>query len=450
MFNQVVTRTSLPGATICAAFTLVVALFGCVDESTSALDGVETTEMNLLPPRWVACAQSNGFCAFDGTRQVRYGANNQYVQKQFTGGVTCSGRSFGVSKKAGASCDYDANSGVAGAAGMPGMGMAGAGSMAGMTGMQAAAGAAGSMAGMPMAGAAAMAMGPYIDMSAIPTGDPGKSTVDIAPTDEQPATSDGTGDFRTSCGFSHMSKDDPLVFPGKPGAAHLHAFFGNKNTDFSSTASSLRTSGNSTCRGGIANRSAYWVPALIDAAGKPVKPDNMDVYYKSGYNGIAPSAIKPFPSGLRVLAGDAKSSVGQEHAYWGCKGHYVGHLASMPDCGSDGLLMTIEFPQCWDGVNLDSTDHRSHMAYPSGGKCPSTHPVPIPAISFNVAYPVRNAAGWRLSSDMYDASLPGGMSAHADWMESWDPAVSNAFVTRCVNPGVDCHSHLLGDGRRIF
>ena len=45
----------------------------------------------------------------------------------------------------------------------------------------------------------------------------------------------------------------------------------------------------------------------------------------------------------------------------------------------------VSVPQCWDGVNLDSPDHKSHMAYPVGG-CPSTHPVPFPEITVNVAY----------------------------------------------------------------
>lgn len=301
------------------------------------------------------------------------------------------------------------------------------------------------------AGSGAAVMGPYIDMSAIPKGDPGSSTVDIGKTSEAPGASDGVGAFRTECDFSHMTKDDPIVFPGKPGAAHLHSFFGNTASNASSTQSSIRNTGNSTCRGGIANRSSYWVPSLVDAQGKPVPPITIDVYYKSGYNGIAPQAIQPFPSGLRVVAGSAKSSTAQEHAYWDCHGNYIGHPGSIPQCSSkaDALNMVVEFPQCWDGKNLDSADHVSHMAYPSNGKCPSTHPVPIPAVSYNVLYPVRDVKGWHLSSDMYDQSKPGGFSAHGDWFEGWDPAVSKAFVKNCVNKAVDCHSHLLGDGREI-
>ncbi|HKP57639.1 MAG TPA: DUF1996 domain-containing protein [Polyangiales bacterium] len=301
-------------------------------------------------------------------------------------------------------------------------------------------------------GGAPAASGPYIDRSALPEGAPGASSPQLGTTSERPASSDGTGAFRNVCDFSHMNFDDPLVFPGQPGKAHLHAFFGNTLTDSDSTAESLRSSGNSTCRGGTANRTAYWVPALIDGSGKPIKPQSLETYYKTGYGGVAPRDVRPFPQGLRMIAGDAKSSSPQSVAYWGCRQNYIGHPGSIPNCpAGDPVAMMIEFPQCWDGVNLDSSDHKSHMAYPRSGGCPASHPVAIPAITMNVMYanPTGSSAGWRLASDMYDASMPPGMSAHADWMEAWDPELVKTFVEDCLNPALDCHSHLLGDGRTI-
>lgn len=32
-----------------------------------------------------------------------------------------------------------------------------------------------------------------------------------------------------------------------------------------------------------------------------------------------------------------------------------------------GLRTQIVFPSCWDGKNLDSSDHQSHMSYPIDG-----------------------------------------------------------------------------------
>jgi hypothetical protein len=93
------------------------------------------------------------------------------------------------------------------------------------------------------------------------------------------------------------------------------------------------------------------------------------------------------------------------------------------------------------------------MSYPVNGACPSTHPIAIPEITFNIYYDVpagKRSALWRLSSDMYSMAQPGGYSAHADWFEGWDPAIVAAFVKNCDQASRDCHSHLLGDGRMIY
>jgi hypothetical protein len=449
-----------------AALTLSFAAISC----SSDTEPVESSQSDLTQRNWTFCANQDARCQFSGTHAVRYGRNGRYTVRTFSDGVLCSGAAFGIRRNSG-SCDYDANGATmqpmaagTGMTGMPGSMAAGAagsvdhsmhgGAVAGSAGSALNMGAAGAPMAMPAAGAASMMDMPYVDTSAIPSGDPGSNRVQIEATSEQPVASDGVGAFRNECTFSHMNFDDPIVFPGKPGTAHLHTYFGNSAADASSTTDSIRNSGNSTCRGGTANRTAYWVPALLDAAGRPQKPRSLEVYYKSGYNGIKPADIKAFPSGLRIIAGSAKSSSAQRVAYWGCVNNYIGHPGSIPNCSAGDLLqMTIEFPQCWDGVHLDSTDHVSHVAYPQNGSCPSTHPVAIPAITFNVWYPMPSSgstAGWHLASDMYDTSLPGGFSAHADWFDGWDPAVVKTFVERCINPALDCHSHLLGDGRAIY
>lgn len=45
--------------------------------------------------RWTFCADENQFCAFSGTKEVRYGANGQYVVKKITNGTNCSNGVFG-------------------------------------------------------------------------------------------------------------------------------------------------------------------------------------------------------------------------------------------------------------------------------------------------------------------------------------------------------------------
>jgi hypothetical protein len=68
-----------------------------------------------------------------------------------------------------------------------------------------------------------------------------------------------------------------------------------------------------------------------------------------------------------------------------------------------GIMINHRFPTCWDGVNLDSPDHREHMAYPeegtfeSGGKCPASHPVRVPQILLETVWDTRafnNKVDW--------------------------------------------------------
>jgi hypothetical protein len=44
---------------------------------------------------WIDCAREDGFCKFDGRREVAYGAGKKWVTKVFTGGVACTNRKFG-------------------------------------------------------------------------------------------------------------------------------------------------------------------------------------------------------------------------------------------------------------------------------------------------------------------------------------------------------------------
>jgi hypothetical protein len=266
---------------------------------------------------------------------------------------------------------------------------------------------------------------------------------------------DTIGAFRTVCEYSHMLADDPIVAPGRPGASHLHVFWGNTGANANSTYESLRNSGNSTCRGGIANRTGYWAPAVIDSAtGRPIAPSMIHVYYKSGYEGEAPSAMHALPEGLRMIAGSMNASSPQgDFARWGCwNGTGTGPTIPINCDSGHPVVMQLRFPQCWDGKNLDSADHKSHMAYVdrSTRRCPTTHPVALPEVMFNVLYEVANgaeAATWRLSTDSYDTSQPGGYSIHGDWFDGWDPQIKQTWTRNCVSASVDCSSHLLGDGR---
>lgn len=382
---------------------------------------------NPTPPNtsWVFCAPEYQGCSFSGRREVRFVLNGKATVRSFYGGLEyCKEYLFGLSEggSGAAKCEYASTYQTTTLAN----------SMPGMAGLG--------------------------DRVKVPLGHPGFSELRVQPTDDHGAPSD-IGAFRIPCEPSHFAFDDPIVYPGKPGASHLHMFFGNTNTSASSTTLSIANSGNSSCAGGIANRTAYWVPALIDGKGNVVLPSSAIFYYKTGYLGIKPSEVKAMPAGLRMIAGDGKLNSAQGQGHWGCDEVYIGHKDSIlevindPRCGpGNHVTMGIDFPQCWDGKNLDSPNHKSHMTNPVSGSCPASHPVAIPVISFNVRFliPPSGAADWHLSSDMYDyATKGGGFSAHADWWNGWNPDIEQTWITHCENASKDCHGYLLGDGRML-
>src|SRR5678815_3291530 len=178
---------------------------------------------------------------------------------------------------------------------------------------------------------------------------------------------------------------------------------------------------------------------MIDTLdGTPVRPDSIIVYYKTGYNGVKPADIRPLPQGLRMIAGDSKNSAPYQ---WGGPAHFTCLDASGTGPQTQNIPVTcatgnwiwasVMFPQCWDGINLDSPDHKSHMSSPVSGSCPATHPVAVPEITVNVAYPVTDMSAlgrWRMASDTYDPSIPAGYSSHACLLYTSDAADERSSV----------------------
>jgi hypothetical protein len=246
--------------------------------------------------------------------------------------------------------------------------------------------------------------------------------------------------FIISCRFSHAAADDPIVYPGKPGRSHEHAFVGNVSTSAFSTATSLRAHAKTTCnRAG--DDSAYWAPMLY-ADGKAVPPREATIYYSR----ITTALVKPFPAGLRMVAGNAHAIAQQRGSVtsWECEQlkarAYAPRAAPpaameaqtmlttsrAPYCGtSTNLELVVHFPNCSDG-RVDSADHKSHMAYSTDGRCPASHPVAVPAIKLVFRYPPID------SKDVFLAS--GGVySGHADFMNGWTGKAQTRLVNGCLN-----------------
>ena len=305
---------------------------------------------------------------------------------------------------------------------------------------------------------------PAVDVSTYMTPAEGWNSLRIKKTTE--LSPDSGGDFRMPCKISHMNNDDVLLYPNQQGAAHSHLYFGNTSVDYKTDPEALSTTGNSTCAGGTMNRSAYWVPNMINIeTNAPVIPTgDILVYYKHG--NIDGSKIKAPPKGLRMIAGNMKAKSAAESRHSGFKCHpgrnskrtswpQTPYITPPSGCEvGDDLTFFVGFPQCWDGKNLDSPNHQDHMAYPHEGSCPATHPVPIPEIGYNVHYILKEGDKidkWRLSSDNYAFNgKNAGYSGHGDWVNGWNEELMNGIIKNCINGKKDAHAHLLCDGRTFY
>ncbi|MEM7272671.1 MAG: DUF1996 domain-containing protein [Actinomycetota bacterium] len=276
------------------------------------------------------------------------------------------------------------------------------------------------------------------------------------------------GQFRAGCEFSHFTYDDPLLFPGRPGASHLHMHFGNTHINAFSTGDSVKNSGSSTCNGQELNRTGYWVPAMFDAQGNVRIPERVVVYYKG--EGLARGAAQVYPDGAAMIATKDLNnpnvetqggSVGKytyacSNNFSGgvdqgggvdripvCDGNFYKNLYGVDDNPRVVLEMNVKFPQCWNGQ--DPTDWRnfSEPAYGGwyGSNCTGEFNQTFVNLEYFVNYVVElgeSTEGWYLSSDVdpttFGASKqPGGSTVHGDWWAGWHTETNQMWIDNCVN-----------------
>lgn len=284
------------------------------------------------------------------------------------------------------------------------------------------------------------------------------------------------GQFRVTCEFSHFSYDDPLVFPGQPGAAHLHMHFGNTDVNAFSTYDTLLNSGSSTCNGQELNRTGYWVPAMFDAAGNVRVPDRITVYYKG--EGLTRGKAELYPPGAAMIASTdlntvpaSEGGVAPYKLTFQCTGSFremprTPAANTIPVCDGNRFTRTaiehnVRFPTCW---NRQDPTNPANVRTPStgdwyGSNCAAAGDAHLPNMEYIISYhvqPGETTAGWFLSSDIdaQTGTLTGaaGSTSHGDWWGGWHRETNQQWLDNCtnyVNPsGVasGCGNGYLSDG----
>lgn len=235
----------------------------------------------------------------------------------------------------------------------------------------------------------------------------------------------GRNGWIITCPFSHSAQVDPIVNPGEQ-SGHMHDFFGNTSTNEHTTTNSLIFYSETTCQH-VDDQAAYWTPSLYDE-GEKVDVIGQSFYYLT--DKVDPNTLTAIPTGLRMIAGDATATDNQPAR----TGHFEEHRngtnntrgeSSLIDA-PNGLVLRVNYPQCWDGVNLDSPDHQSHMAYARQGVCPSSHPVVFPQLVMFTRYDTDGGSDVTLASGPW-------FTYHADFWNAWHPDTFQWLLDNCTD-----------------
>ncbi|KAI9729485.1 MAG: hypothetical protein M1818_008507 [Claussenomyces sp. TS43310] len=276
-----------------------------------------------------------------------------------------------------------------------------------------------------------------------------------------------------------VGRIDPLMNFGEAGA-HVHSIHGSSG--FSETAT-YETLLDASCTSCVAeqDKSAYWTPSLYFQAadGKFTlvnQVGGMLAYYLlySNTDGTLPVA---FPARFKMIAGDnfrrnfsgpvpdadksswdtipgymTQESLTEKATGFNClnynkapEGSFYRHF--LPDKAYldancvDGLRFELMFPSCWNGKDVDSADHKSHVAYPNlvtNGDCPSGYDTRLVSLMYETIWDTYAFKGQDGQFVIANGD-PTGYGYHGDFMMGWDEDVLDKAVQSCTDSGGDVY-----------
>ncbi|MDT7725608.1 MAG: hypothetical protein QOI21_2184 [Actinomycetota bacterium] len=262
-----------------------------------------------------------------------------------------------------------------------------------------------------------------------------------------------TGTWRSQCGRNELgirNSDNVVASPGLPGQAHhVHDYVGNVSTNAFSTDETLAAAA-TTCQDD--DRSTYYWPVLRvpDGTGDVVSPHDV----ADGNHGriLVPDAVLlefrgspvgnviSMPEFLRASTGNAhgysSGGVNTEHVQWTCSGTRDKVLITYPRCdGGQRTIRILDFPSCWNGLTIDSANHRTHIVFPNSlGACPGGT-FPVPQLHMELSYRVPSDVDYTI--DTFPEDRHSALADHGDFINVMPESLMSTVVG-CLNTGRAC------------
>ncbi|MFD5950700.1 DUF1996 domain-containing protein [Streptomyces collinus] len=280
------------------------------------------------------------------------------------------------------------------------------------------------------------------------------------------ANGDGgsTGTFTTNCGTNeneNRNSDNVIVAPGvSNGAQHQHDYVGNQSNNAFASDDDLANA-QTTCQN-QGDKSSYFWPVLriqdgsddIDAGqpgggqdgnvGKIVEPAEAQLKFV----GNRTSDVVAMPKALRIITGDAKAftnGLNNANTSWSCTGFEDRQVTDKYPLCPEGssVVRTSNFQSCWDGQNIDSANHRTHVDFvEADGSCSNGFQA-IPQLQVRLVYDVQapqindGQVQNAFAVDSFPEQLHKAITDHNDFINFFDENVMNEMV-QCINNGEDC------------
>jgi len=251
-------------------------------------------------------------------------------------------------------------------------------------------------------------------------------------------------------GFITTERLDPIVTPGAV-SNHVHSVVGGSNFGFESSTSRLQKS-QCTSVPIKEDKSNYWFPTLYFqwANGSFSSVDGGAVIYYLFPGPEQAGKVKAFPPDFRMVSGTPlkrshDGSAAARAVNFLCldfDGQTSPHDGLPAKVCPSGIRSQVNFPSCWNGKDVDSPNHKSHVAYRSGGpdsgECTDPNfPVTLPRIFLEVYW---GTGHWNsLASQAKNPAQPfvfshgdrTGFGYHSDFFNGWDDGVLQKAVDQC-------------------